>query len=368
MIVLMNVKITDRRLGAPGAHGVYQRASWAPKYSRGDVLKYTLASYAALEPVVSKYHLHIVLEDQYHEQQAEFEEFIRGIIPADKLELHWTRQETVTEWQAFCDRTLPDDNEVVWFAGNDDHVFIDYDLDVVRAAEQTLKADADPNAIVYYSHWPEQMQMSKHLGGKLTEDGNFFKFTWNCFDSISMLKAGRFKSYWTDPLAENAVYKFRTDYLHATGMNRTGNCYSPVRELVRHYDGYSHVGFFNNVVPHLVIPPGFFEDNVKLRFGYRDRQADAVNINALTPELHLGNPNSPIDTRWVEADVPLFWKSRISSIDYAPDYDVEHQTRMRDDEYLAASHLGMACFNVFFEYGQGHDLAHFKYIRSKDLE
>ena len=68
MILVMNVKITDRRLAAAGAHGMYQRAAWARPYSRGDVLKYTLASYAALAPVITKYHLYIVLEDHYADQ------------------------------------------------------------------------------------------------------------------------------------------------------------------------------------------------------------------------------------------------------------------------------------------------------------
>ena len=233
MKVLFNVKITDVRMGYP-----YRRAGWMPNPERFDVFRYCLASTAVLEPLVSKFIFCITLAPELAHRQAELDDYLRSLFPADKLEVIWQRCDYGRDWKRICDQYLDDPDEIVWLACNDDHIFIDSNLDMVRSAINTLDADPDPNAVVYYSHWPEQMRMSKYYNGELTSDGDFIKFDWETFDGIMMLKADRLKHYWDRDYGDAQMFK--VDYLGAFhGYKCPGPCYAPTKEIVRHYEGYS---------------------------------------------------------------------------------------------------------------------------------
>lgn len=341
MILLFNVKITQYGL----SH--YQRSSWLPKYDRVDIFKYCLASYAAMLPLFSKCILYIQLEKEFQHRHEELEKFIKDLFPADKLELHWHRNNHTRDWRALCEQYFPNDEELIWFAGNDDHIFIDYDLDMVSAGVKLLQEDPDPYSAIYYSHWPEQMRLSVHHGGELTEDGNFIKFRWRTFDAIRIFKAARFKRYWHDTDFGDQLV-FRTDHLYHAGYELTSNVYAPIRELVRHYDGYSHVGQqLVNLAPPLVIPPGFFQKDIKIRIGYPDRLDGFVNLNAAAQNLYAAHP-AGADYRWVEEDIPLFWRDRVSYIDTAPGYDHNAMNQSRDYYYLTSTRIPMHCYQIHF--------------------
>ena len=53
----------------------------------------------------------------------------------------------------------------------------------------------------------------------------------------------------------------------------------PFKELFRHFDGYWHQSISNNQCPAIDIPPGFFENDIKVRYGYDDYKEGWVNIN-----------------------------------------------------------------------------------------
>ena len=154
MIVLFNVKITDVRMGYP-----YRRGEWMPNPERMDVFKYCLASTAALDPLVSKYLFCITLAPELADRQSELEAYLNEVFPADKLTVIWQRCDYGRDWRRVIDQHLTDPDELLWLACNDDHIFIDSNLDTVASAIKHLTADPNPNAIMYYSHWPEQMRM-----------------------------------------------------------------------------------------------------------------------------------------------------------------------------------------------------------------
>lgn len=340
MILLFNVKITQTGLS------YYHRSQWLTTYNRMDIFKYCLASYAALLPVLSKCIFYIQVEPEFQHRQAELEAWIKELFPADKLQLHWHRNNLTQDWRKLCEEQQFADDELIWFAGNDDHIFMDYNLDLVAAGINLLKQDPDPLSVIYYSHWPEQMRMCMHYNGELTADGNYIKYTWRTFDAIRIIKGYRFKRYWYDTdFGDTQIY--RTDTLWHSGYELTGPVYAPTRELVRHYDGYSHVGEqLINVAPPLVIPPGFFNRAIKLRIGYQDRKTDWVNINPIQP-LYAAQPDGA-DYHWVREDVPAFWGDRISEVDVNPNYSPVAMAAARDRAFLAQSRVPMNCYSIAF--------------------
>ena len=348
MIVLFNVKITDIRMGYP-----YTRGSWMPNPERFDVFRYCLASTAVLEPLVTKFAFYITLAPELLHRRAELDKYIHELFPEHKLHLVWSRNDLGIHWRKSCEDILSDPDEIVWLAANDDHIFIDSNLDMVESAINWLALDPDPNAVIYYSHWPEQMRMSKHYNGELTSDGNFIRYNWETFDGIMMLKAGRLAKYWERDYGDALMFK--PDYLGAYHNYRCpSNVYAPTKEIVRHYEGYSHVGTgCDNITPPLFIPPGFFEKDIKIGIGYQERDDSWTNFNPAGEWLYNFHPNGT-DYRWVEEDIPLFWSNRLGLVSHSSDYDKEFMYQARDAAFLAATRVPMRCFDIEFTHTDYH--------------
>ena len=114
--------------------------------------------------------------------------------------------------------------------------------------------------------------------------------------------------------------------------------------------GYSHVSpHIINVAPPLVIPPGFFTNNIQVRIGYTDHLDGWVNLNPTAIWLYAANPTGA-DYRWVAEDIPLFWADKITCVDVAPDYDVEANYQARDAAFLAMTRIPMSCYSTNFDH------------------
>lgn len=338
MIVLFNVKITDVKMSWPYAGTVYDRAPWFSVSNRFDIFKYCLASRAVMSPLVDKFVFYIDLAE-FSPRQAELEEYMLSIFPADKLEINWHRIERTQNWRNLCDQQFNDPNQLIWYEGNDDHIFIDSNLDMIAASIATINADPDPLAVMYYSHWPEQMRMSLALNGELTADGNFIKFHWDTVDSLLLMKAGRFRKYWVETdCGEDNMY--RTDPLGwQYGYKIPSTVYSPTRELIRHYDGYSHVGkLLGAIAPPLYVPEGFFDQTMRVRIGYTDRVDGWTNLYSAAERLYSIDPNG-VEARWVKEDIPLLWQEHIAELDINPDQDTELLKQARDAAFLAMTRI-----------------------------
>ena len=352
MKVLFNVKITDVRMGYP-----YTRGSWMPNPQRMDVFKYCLASTAVLEPLVDKFHFYITLAPEYQHQQADLEEYMQSLFPENKLHIVWARNDFTRHWRKTCEEILTDPNELVWMAANDDHIFIDYNLDMFKAAIDNLNADPDPDAMLIYSHWPEQMRMSRHFNGELTADGNLIRYQWENFDGIMILKAGRFTKYWEIDHGDQLVFK--PDYMGwVFNYKCPSNIYVPTREMVRHYEGYSHVNqnmeqTLANISTPLYVPHGFFERDLKVRVGYADRREGWQNLYAAAEWLYNANPNG-VEHRWCVEDIPLFWKPYISELDVNLDQNVGQLHQARNSALIASTRVPMGCFGYTFTHENHH--------------
>jgi hypothetical protein len=347
MIVFYNVKITDVKMSYPYAGTVYDRASWFPVSNRFDIFKYCLASRAVMNPLVDKYIFYIDLAE-FSTRQQELEAYMLSIFPQDKLEINWYRIDRTRRWREISKQFA--DDQLIWYEGNDDHIFIDSNLDMVESAINRLELDPDPDAVVYYSHWPEQMRMSLLYQGELTADGDFIKFSWDTVDSLLLMKASRFKRYWFETdCGEDNMY--RSDSLGwQYGLKIPGTVYSPTRELIRHYDGYSHVGkLLGTIAPPLYVPIGFFENKMKVRVGYPERKEGWTNLYSGAERLYSIDPNGH-EARWIDEDIPLFWRSHIADLDINPAQDVELLKKARDAAFLSMTKIPMKAHGHVFNY------------------
>jgi hypothetical protein len=181
-----------------------------------------------------------------------------------------------------------------------------------------VKNDPDPNCLFHFSHWPESIRVAKYNNGILQEDKNTIKvLDFKDCDSMSALKCGRFMNYWYgerayDMIGDTAIP--RTDELTKVGYDKiAATSYFPTRELIRHFDGYSHVGNLMNHTPPLYIPYGFFDNNIKISIGTNDRVDGYTTFNPNSEYLYAAD-QSGCDYRWISSDIPLFWRGKISEI------------------------------------------------------
>lgn len=331
MILLVNVKITDHRLVnyKKGIRFGY------PSSNRFDVFKYTLASYSVMSELVSKFVFYIELSREFSHRQQELEDFIYEIFPKEKIVLNWFRNNYIRDWRLVYDELSKIDDEIIWLACNDDHVFIDSSLDILSDGLEILKNDKDTLSCIYYSHWLEGIRVANHFNAELDKNKNFVKFKWGIYDGILIVKKERFRKYWFD-YDDNSNSWFKPDAFYNNRPPMTANFYVPTKEIVRHFDGYGHVGNFANIAPSLVIPTGFFEKKIKIKYGYNDRIEDSVNINPKIPNMFSTDPNGT-DYKWILEDIPLFWKDRIIQIDINSDVKEEELSVFRNFNYLTCA-------------------------------
>lgn len=329
MIVLVNVKITDHRL-INYKNGI--RPGY-PSFNRLDVFKYTLSSYSSMSECVSKFILYIELSHEFINNKTDLEKFIYDILPKDKLIIKWYRNNYISDWRSVYEEISKIDDDLIWLACNDDHVFLDNSLDLLKDGLNILQNDCDDLSSIYYSHWSEGIRIANHFNGELDSNGNFVKFPWGIYDGILIIKKKRFYKYWFEYNDDGRLW-FKPDYFYNIRPPMIGNFYVPTKEIVRHFDGYGHVGNFANIVPALTIPSGFFEKNIQIKYGYPYRINNCININPKISNLYSVDPDGT-DYKWSLVDIPLFWKNRISNIDINPDINYDDLNDYRNFHLLS---------------------------------
>jgi len=99
----------------------------------------------------------------------------------------------------------------------------------------------------------------------------------------------------------------------------------PKEEICAHFDGFTHTQGTNHEIadyqiPPLFIPKGFFESNIKIRYGYDDYRDDWVNINPMKKAYIFENKNG-VDLKTELDKLPSFWSNRISELDINKNID-----------------------------------------------
>ena len=349
MILLGNFKISESRLVCN-----HDRGNLKAYPERIEIAKYTLASYVPLLPLISKVVLYISLDTECEYHKDSFEEFIKELFPENKLILKWKRNTKVQDWRnSYTEDIEPIDDDLIFNMGNDDHLFIDSNLDVLTKTLEHLTNHPDPYAQIIYSHWPEFIRRGANAGYTITPDNVCTYGPFREFMATDVMKKERWRHYWFDPhqnfedvthfnLQADSPYNvnvingdrfFRTDVLVETEMFPSGSTiFVPIKEQIRHFDGYNNTANWSNLTPPLEIPLGFFEKNIRIAYGYDTVRTGWVNINPAHP-TYKAFSNDGMDYKFALEDIPAAWQGYISEIDINPDADLELLREERDKHF-----------------------------------
>jgi hypothetical protein len=322
----------------------------ATKYIKGlfkdvdrlSVFKYSMASLSVIK--FSKMIIYAELDEFYADQREDLRNYLFSLFGNDLIfkDKRLCKQK---EWQkAMEEEVFPFDDELVWFTCNDDHVFVDYDLDtldnIVHDMKEMLKHREHVSC--YFSHYPEMMC---HVNYNvpypvLNKSKYYFEVQWNNFDSIQIVSKSVLKHWWFAHDYGDDCYFVRTDGSFPTRGPEYRNIINdlevrtliPLRELCRHFDGYNRIlgGIESsniNKCPPLFIPEGFFENNLKLSFcqelGSKELSSkEFVNINPFAKNYSCVSPVGA-DLKTDLSKIPLFWKNKIKNITWGFEIDEE---------------------------------------------
>ena len=306
MFLYMNVYISDARL-TPINRGHLR------KESRSDVFKYMLSSLACIDRITDGV-VRVEFDEPYAKQ---FDAIVKHghEVFGNKVKFINKRATTSTEWQQHLavDMSHVPDNESVMFFCNDDHIFIDSNLDMLYTCIDAMESDPEPYKAVVLSHWPEHLKVAKaSFCTRLQEHKDFITFYWGSDDSYQVVNARLLRKWFDSRQPGHPGWLPRSDC--AFWNVQQYKAWVPKKELVRHFDGYGPQNMCIGEAPPLEIPEGFFTGNIRIDIGGDARR----------PGWTLFNPDMPVKTthttgadyKWVEEDIPLFWQGKIAQIEY----------------------------------------------------
>ncbi len=318
MVLFLNVFVSDQ------AFVRYHRGLYGEEEDKLAIFHYMLASLSVLP--WRKVILYCELDTPYQHRKEELEKIVYSLYPTARL--HHFRNQYQPQWKKAVDHLGTDaEGDLVWFCCNHDHIFVDYEIHYVKRIEEKLNQlrKEHPYVSCYYSHWPESVAYvdphyrSQHhwqiQGGQHLEfaDEGLVHF-WRNTDSIQVLNPELLRYWWFETDYGNR-WMSRTDPLRGESVVSPERiaCLIPRREIVRHFDAYSHAGIDIDAAPPLNIPGGFFDRSMRLHYAGAKALEGFVEINPLRPHYRCVDPEGA-DWRCTLDRIPLFWKDRISEI------------------------------------------------------
>ena len=151
MILFINVFITNQRMvGLPNL-------SNSRSYSKLDIFRYMLASYSVIN--WSAVHIYYSLDKEFKSKKLFIDDEINYLFQGSKLRINHFRIDSLGGWKSALKIINSQDDEWIWFSCNDDHIFIDSNLDTLKSilisAEKVSKAYKFISILP--SHWQEYM-------------------------------------------------------------------------------------------------------------------------------------------------------------------------------------------------------------------
>jgi len=330
MILFINTLITEEKTKFSLS---YNRGN-LKSFSNFDIFKYSLASLAVTYPW-SKVILKISLDNIYKSRQQELEDFIKTEFKDFNLILEWRRNEYQNDWKQDYELL---DNNLIWFYCNHDHIFFDSTSLYLKTLIDNTKHES--LCSIQFSHWPENIRNAKMGGAAAPRDPSTYKIHDNYVsliaentDSIQIITKDLYYNWWFEG-EFNHVKLPRPDFFGISLAEIKPVPYhkviTPLKEICRHFDGYQHIypPITNNQCPAIDIPSGFFENDIKIRYGYDDYKEGWVNINPKNPNYYAYD-KSGTDYKFMLEDLPLVWKSKISFVDSNNDIDEKEMLQYR---------------------------------------
>jgi hypothetical protein len=371
MVLLFNCFITNKsstgghweRLRAQGVIGVTQDRGNLRTENKVDIAKYTLSSLATFYPW-KRAIIKIQLDGDYYseENEKDLENFIREEFKG--IDLIYSNKRNLIQ-QDWIDTYSLINDELVHYCCNHDHVALNNSTEYIQQLVENVKNNNENEYItITYSSWPEFIRLAKsgymdhyeyvpsepNKNYKLEE--NYASYEGYCYDSMHIISKNLYEDWflnynWDDVLhlfpphifKSNHIELPRTDGVGIIGLRElrerllqspipTQKIIVPYKELARHFDGYFYQGITNDQVPALDIPLGFFEKNIKIRYGYDDYKEGWTNINPKNPHYYAYD-KSGTDYKFTLEEIPLFWRNKISEIDSNPNINEEEIIQYR---------------------------------------
>lgn len=340
--------------------------------SKLSISKYVIASYAVLawDNVVIRY------ECENANDVADFYDFCLNLFPEAKIEN--SRSDTAEKYYSALSKIDNVENPWIFLSPNNDHPFIsavNHFSHYLKVAETTEEKYPEHVVSIVYSHFTETVNTvkpSKRLWGMyelifpriMFEDKLTYVLEMNKFycDSIHIYRLNVLRKIFGSTKNKNRVIRLEETEFY---LNREIKhmVVVPKDEVCRHYDGYFHWncwGDMSKAPPPLFIPDGFFNNNIKIRYGYEDYIEGMVNINPFKSPCRYVNGVGP-DLNCLIDDLPIFWKDRIAKIDACKEFplmrlkkeDLEYYKLLKDpwvyasrfDSLLA---LMLRCLSIFY--------------------
>ena len=344
MVLFFNTFITD----TPGNSLSALDRGLLPSYSKLEITKYSLASLAIAYPW-TKAIINIELDPLCYtaDQKKDLEDFIKKEFKDTDTIFSGKRIKSQKDWKAAYESI---NSDMILLLCNHDHIFIDSSKNYLSELVQTVRQSEEQYATIGMSHWPENIRWAKsgyidlhesfpkkhNKGYKLLD--NYMQYQGICLDSLNIITKELYHNWFFEgdwgsveiPRMDGLVgYTNLFDLRQRLGIPLPEQTLVvPYKEQLRHFDGYMHQRINNNTCPSIVIPDGFFEHNIKIRYGYTDYKEGWFNIDPKNTHYRAHDLSGTDDKITIE-DIPLCWKNRVVDIDINPYLNEEELIQYR---------------------------------------
>jgi hypothetical protein len=301
--------------------------------SKLDEVRYTLLSYRAVP--WDQMYLRVECEDE--DDRLKFFEFARRHFP--DADIANQRSATAAQYVQSLSRLKRFGNPWVFFSPNNDHPLIgdpNSFAPLIDLAEDVEPLYPNHFVCILYSHFtesqnsalPEQHNWGRTMGNTYTVAGETAHASivqsvlFSC-DSIKIYRLSSLLTIFGKTTNSGRCIRLEDTDLYLSTQYREINIW-PKAEICRHFDGYPHV---DRAPPPLFVPPGFFESDIRIRYGFEDHQVGCVSVNPFEELSYLGGT---ADIRCLLSEIPGFWKERISSIAVDPNMASRYAGRVDD--------------------------------------
>lgn len=321
MILLFNVCITP---SVSSCNINYERGL-LPNFDKIDILKYSLSSLSVIP--WSEAIINIELQSFYKIFEKEIYRYVNDQFKNIKFIFSNTRAKNQKDWQKLNNLLSKKTDPLLWYCGNHDHIFLSPNLDVINMIENKLM-NSPSFTYITYSHQAEFHDSYDH-------DNDFSFLKLQQLHSMSCLRVKDFIDFWSS-FDIGDYFMPRTEwYILDKDKDKfishiDWEVFSPHVKCCEHFDGYPHripIFYFQP----LVIPPGFFDKNIKIQFG-GTRKNGYFYINC--SKEHSFFQQDGTDSYWTEEDIPLFWKDKLTKIIYDKNYDKIEENKIKNNKYL----------------------------------
>lgn len=303
--------------------------------SKLDITLYTLASYAEIpfSNVIIKYEL------QNISQKERFEKEVLKLFP--KAVLIYGRSDNQKKFQETIKFMNNLGDEWIFYAGNNDHPFLSPNKEILNACLDKAKKIAfkTPYVSISISHFTEFYNFARKgtpfhevitpESYILEENKDYIvaSFPKGMYVGIQIVNKKLFEHWFFSGNAGDVLIR-RSECIEPFSKKIKQILVIPKKELCVHFDGYmpsykNPCNLSYDLCPPLFIPPGFFENQIKIRYGYDDYKEGWVNINPLKQKYSFRDIVNGTDLKISLDQLPLFWRRRIAKIDKNKGIDQE---------------------------------------------